>query len=79
LKFNEALIAIWNLIHSCDEYIDKEKPWEESKDQKEIVNDLLFAIDNIAELLKPILPETSEKIVKQLKTLKSQSLFPRLN
>jgi len=77
-KFNEALIAIWDLISFCDKYIEKERPWERSKKQPSIVNNLLFALENIAWLLQPFLPETSEKILKQLKTKKSEILFPRL-
>ena len=82
-KFNEALIAIWDLISFCDKYIDKEKPWEiknqksKIKNQK-VISDLLMAIKNIAELLQPFLPETSGKIFQQLKTKKSEILFPRL-
>ena len=75
-KFNEALIAIWGLISFCDKYIEKERPWE-NKNQK-VINDLLFAISNIAQLLQPFSPETSEKIFGQLKTRKSRPLFPRI-
>ena len=75
-KFNEALAAIWALISWCDKCIEREKLWE-TKDQK-ILDNLLFAIKEIAELLKPFLPETSEKILEQIKTKKSKPLFPRL-
>jgi methionyl-tRNA synthetase len=77
-KFNEALIAIWELISFCDRYIEKEKPWRESKKQKEIIYNLLFALENIAQMLKPFLPETSERIFKQLKTKKKELLFPKI-
>jgi len=77
-RFNETLIIIWNLISFCDEYIEKEKPWQESKKQEEIIGNLLSAINEIAKLLEPFLPETSEKIFNQLKTKKSESLFPRI-
>ena len=77
-KFNEALIAIWELIGFCDRYIEKEKPWQAGKNQKEIINNLLHTISNIAEMLKPLLPETSERIFHQLKSKKSEILFPRL-
>jgi len=75
-KFNTALISIWELIGFCDQYIEKERPWE-IKDQKVIYN-LLFALTNIAKMLEPFLPETSEKIFEQLKTKKSKPVFPRL-
>lgn len=77
-KFSEALIAIWELISFCDRYIEKEKPWEKSKRQKEVISNLLLAISEIAKLLEPFLPETSEKILKQLKTKKSKPLFLRI-
>jgi len=38
---------------------------------------VIDAIAKIAELLRPFLPETSEKILKQLKNKKSEPLFPR--
>ena len=47
--------------------------------KEEIIAELLFAIQNIAELLKPFLPETSEKILKQLDERDTESLFPRLD
>ncbi|PIS39230.1 MAG: methionine--tRNA ligase [Candidatus Nealsonbacteria bacterium CG08_land_8_20_14_0_20_38_20] len=75
-KFNEALISIWDLISFCDKYIEKERPWE-TKNQK-VINNLLFALENIAEFLKPFLPETSEKILKQIKKRKNEPLFPRI-
>ena len=77
-KFNEALIAVWDLISFCDKYIEKERPWEESKKQKEVISNLLFAIGEIAKLLEPFLPETSEKIIEQLKNKKSKPLFPKI-
>ncbi len=82
-KFNEVLISIWELISFCDRYIEKERPWEEKKNQKEVIGDLLFVISNIAEMLQPFLPETSEKILKNIrqlaeKTKKAKPLFPRI-
>ncbi len=86
-KFNEALIVIWELISWCDGYIDREQPWKLLANRKsqiasrrlnEVLGNLLFAISEIAKLLQPFLPGTSEKILEQLKTLKSESLFPRL-
>ena len=77
-RFNEALSSIWELISFCDKYIEKERPWEKSKKQPPVINDLLVALANIAQMLHPFLPETSEKIIKQLDTQKSEPLFPRL-
>ena len=78
-KFNEALGAIWELISFCDKYVNEQKPWEGKESSKEVISDLLLAISQIAELLKPFLPQTSERIVEQLKTGKSTPLFPRIS
>jgi len=72
-KFNESLGAIWELISFCDKYIEKEKPWEKRDNYSNIINDLLFAIDQIAGLLEIFLPETSQKIRE-----KKVPLFPRI-
>ena len=77
-KFNEALISIWNLISFCDKYIEKERPWEKSEKQQSTISDLQFAIVEIAKLLEPFLPETSEKILRQIETKKSGILFPKI-
>ena len=88
-KFNEALMAVWELIGLCDQYVEREKPWsfdpaQDKEKIEEVIGGLLFAIKEIADLLESFLPETSEKILKQL-TLrrgsgqeKSEPLFPRL-
>lgn len=86
-KFNDALKTIWELIGFCDIYIDKERPWENKKE--EVINNLLIILKEITELLKPFLPETAEKILKQMKQIeknrsgrfknpKSEPLFPKI-
>ncbi|MBI4101736.1 MAG: methionine--tRNA ligase [Candidatus Nealsonbacteria bacterium] len=77
-RFNEALVKIWELISECDRYINEQKPWQESKKQKEVIGDLLLAISRIAKLLEPFFPETSGKIIKQFGAGKSNPLFPRV-
>jgi methionyl-tRNA synthetase len=75
-KLNELLISIWNLISVCDKVVNEEKPWAGGKEK--VISDLLLVISGISDLLAPFLPETVEKILKQLKEVKSQPLFPRI-
>ena len=82
--FNETLGEIWNLISSCDKYIDEQKPWEK-EDKEEILSNLLFSLKNIAQMIEPFLPETSKKMKEQLneengvfKVEKKESLFPKI-
>jgi len=83
IKFNEALESIWQLISFCDEYIEKNKPWELIKNNqdkvKKVLGQLLTVIEEIVDLLNPFMPETSEKILNQIKqNKKTEVLFPRL-
>lgn len=65
-KFNEALKSIWDLISFCDKYIEKEKPWDKKENSSQVLGNLLIVLDNIAELLQPFLPETSDRIIKEI-------------
>jgi methionyl-tRNA synthetase len=58
-------------------FCDKIKPWEEKESSREVVGDLLLAIGEIGQLLAPFLPETSEKIQRQILKNKKEILFPR--
>ncbi len=82
IKFNEALESIWQLIGFCDEYIEKNKPWELVKNDKDkakkVLSELLTMIKEIVSLLKPFIPETTEKILKQIEENEKAVLFPRL-
>jgi methionyl-tRNA synthetase len=43
-----------------------------------IIGNLLFLLENIAKMLNPFLPQTSERILKQIKTKKKEILFPKI-
>ncbi|MDO8638975.1 MAG: methionine--tRNA ligase [Candidatus Daviesbacteria bacterium] len=80
-KLNEALIFIWSEISEADKKINEKKPWELDKEKATpILEDLVLKIQQIAYNLKPFLPETSEKILKQFSgEIKSTPpLFPRI-
>lgn len=80
IKLHEALEEVWKLIGFCDNYVDKEKPWQ-LKDKKKlnvVLSNLLYCISEIAILINPFLPETSQKIRKQLESGELETLFPRI-
>ena len=87
-KFNESISAIWDLIKFGDTYVNEKKPWDKllsAESKLQSVLNLVMILDNVAALLKPFLPEISEKITKaiswegdKLRVKKSWSLFPRL-
>ncbi len=94
-RLHEALEAIWNLIASLDRYLNQRQPWKLLQIKEEIssiLSSAVIVLANISWMLKPFLPETSDKIFealninyeknipwnKQEVILKKQSiLFPR--
>jgi methionyl-tRNA synthetase len=82
LDFKGALEEVWKVIRDLNGEIDRSKPWELAKsDPKKLSEALSFIYENlygIGELLSVFMPETSENILKQLKSLEPSPLFPRL-
>jgi len=66
--FNETLKTIWELVSSCDKYIEEEKPWtiEGEEKKKEVFSNLLYSLKNIAVFIEPFLPKTAEKMKQGL-------------
>jgi len=63
-QFDKALNVIFSFIDYCNEFVQNNKLWE-TKNKKQIY-ELLDSIKVIAILLWPFIPETSEKIAKNL-------------
>ncbi len=72
MSLHKALIAIWDFINITNKYIVANEPWTLGKDpaNKEkltaIMFNLLVALRSIAVLLKPFMPQTAEKILRQI-------------
>ena len=87
LKFRDALLDIWKEIQKSNILIDQKKPWVLAKEDKldevkDILQELIISIYNIAVCLKPFMPEMSKKILdiitaKSIKKPK-KPLFERL-
>jgi len=97
-RFNEALAKVWDLINILNKFITDNKPWESLENNKSLfledLSTLILSLGKVALLLLPVMPETSEKLLKtlQLKNLtetdwskgkvvlkKSPVLFPLLS
>jgi methionyl-tRNA synthetase len=81
--FDEALGVLWKKVTECDVILTDKKPWklEDKTEIKNVLEPIAQEILNIAYLLSPFMPVTSEKIIKQYSEAqikKSESLFPRL-
>jgi len=74
LRVADALTEIFAVFKRCNKYIDETEPWVLAKDEakKDRLSTVLYnLVEGIvigASLLEPFMPETAEKIVKQLNT-----------
>jgi methionyl-tRNA synthetase len=97
-RFNEALAKVWDLINILNKFITDNKPWESLENNKSLfledLSTLILSLGKVALLLRPVMPETSGKLLEalQLKNLaetdwpkgkivlkKSPALFPFLS
>jgi len=63
-----ALEEIWKFVRFVNKYVNDKKPWE--KKSEEVLYNLLESLRIISILTEPFIPETSEKINKQLNVSK---------
>lgn len=74
LRVSDAIGEIFTLLRRSNKYIDETQPWILGKDESKkdrlgtVLYNLLESIRIAAVLLQPYLPETAEKIFKQLNT-----------
>ena len=74
LRVADSITEIFSLFKRCNKYIDETEPWVLAKDEAKkdrlatVLYNLTESITIGASLLWPYLPETAEKIVKQLNT-----------
>ena len=76
LRVADAITEIFGIFRRSNKYIDETTPWTLAKDEEkkarlsEVLYNLTEAITIGASLLSSFMPETSEKILKQLNTEK---------
>ncbi|MBI2040586.1 MAG: methionine--tRNA ligase [DPANN group archaeon] len=70
IELHHALEKIFGFIGACNKYVDEQKPWELVKTNDQKLKTILY---NLAECLRvisalawPFIPESAEKIAKQL-------------
>ena len=72
LRVADALTEIFNLFKRCNKYIDETQPWVLAKDEEKkdrlstVLYNLVESISIGTGLLEPFMPETAERIMKQL-------------
>lgn len=67
-RFDRALETVWQQVRGLNQYIEEEKPWALAKNHdgdhlREVLAYMASCLIEIAELLEPFMPTTSQKIV----------------
>jgi len=74
LRVADAMDEIWTLLRRSNKYIDETFPWVLAKDESKqerlgtVLYNLLESIRIAAVMLRPFMPETSDKIFQQINT-----------
>jgi methionyl-tRNA synthetase len=64
---SRALDAVWQLVRSGNEYVERSAPWKQSKpDQEVILWNALELCRQLAHLIAPFLPERAAEMQRQL-------------
>lgn len=84
LEVNEAMNGIWSRVQMLDQKINREEPFKVIRTDlslgKQMIQELVIGLSEIAFCLKPFMPETSEKIEAAiLANKKPDSLFKRID
>jgi len=80
MSLHKALMAIWEYINITNKYIVENEPWTLGKDPANrekltvIMYNLLVALQEIAVLISPFMPQTAEKILHQIGAGESRHL-----
>jgi methionyl-tRNA synthetase len=81
LHFSVILEQIWAIVSEANNYIAQTEPWKLARTNMEAVKDIMYDLWNALKLtayhLYPFMPETAEKMWKQLglKSLKKEAIF----
>ena len=88
IRLNDALAEIWRLISFTDRYLNAAAPWAvaDQVEFRRIISNAAYLVSTIANLLRPFLPQTADKIQEQIRfedsvlhVSKGLNLFPRLS
>lgn len=69
-SFKQGLEKVFELVRFSNKYFDEQQPWKQIKDDtescKQTLADCIYLIANLAHILSPFLPFSSDKVNKML-------------
>jgi len=82
LDINLAINEVFKIVRQANKYIDETTPWKLKEDKERlavVLHNLYFALFSVSTYLKPFLPETSERMLKQLDINSDLAIFENVN
>ena len=82
LEINLAIGEVFKIVRSANKYIDETTPWKLKEDKPRlsvVLHNLYFALFSVGTYLLPFLPNTSERILKQLDINAELAVFENVN
>ena len=80
--FHDGLKQIWEVVAAANRYIDQMAPWAMRKTDPnrmaDVLGVLLETIRQVAILLQPIMPNSAEQLLDQLRVKSDERNFDRL-
>jgi methionyl-tRNA synthetase len=74
-SFKQGLEKVFELVRFSNKYFDEQQPWKQIKDDtescKQTLADCVYLIANIAHILTPFLPFSSEKVKEMINITKT--------
>ncbi|MBR2705568.1 MAG: methionine--tRNA ligase [Clostridia bacterium] len=86
-EFANSLKIIWKLVSRTNKYIDETEPWKLAKDMesednqeklKSVIYHLIATLKQIAILIRPLMEETSDNMLRQLGLLSEDIVWNQL-
>ncbi|WML39537.1 methionine--tRNA ligase [Neobacillus sp. OS1-2] len=73
--FKQGLEKVFELVRFSNKYFDEQQPWKQIKDDtescKQTLADCVYLVANVAHILTPFLPFSSEKVKEMISTTKT--------
>ncbi len=63
-RINSAVAEIWKILDELNAYLNENEPWKREENRNVVIRNLLEGLRIVSILLNPVMPETSEKILK---------------
>lgn len=78
-RFHKALEYIWSIVGEANSYIDAQAPWKLKKEDPDRMNTVLYVLAEtircLALITQPIMPESTSKLLDQLKINEKERSF----